>query len=89
MAKKLTREEELAKTITDAMNAFGFRKGAFCEAMAKEHRYLQAEFMVLVQEWIEYAASDRYQYDGRNEWVHEDAKKMAGHMFDPFADYRR
>jgi len=85
MAKALTREEELARTITDAINAFGFKPYRFAEAMAKEHRYLQAAFMLLVQYWIEYAASDEYQYDSRNEWVHEVAQKMAGHMFDPFA----
>lgn len=80
MAKELTREEKLAKDITEALNAFGFNRKAFCKAMNGEHRYLQAEFGELVMEFIRYAASDDYRYDGRNEWVHDQCQILARHI---------
>lgn len=74
--KDMTREKELASAITDALNPFGFKRKAFCEAMSREHRALQSEWMELVCEFIRYAASDAYGVDGRNEWVKTVCKKL-------------
>ena len=74
------REATLAKHITDELNPFGFKRKAFCEAMGREHRYLQSEWMELVCEFIRYASSDAYGYDGRNEWVHKLCKDLAKNL---------
>jgi len=71
-----SREKILVRNITDALNPFGFSRKTFCEEMNREHRYLQSEWMELVCEFIRYAGSDKYGYDGRNEWVHTLCKKL-------------
>lgn len=43
---KIEKEKQLAETITDALNG-RFNKKEFCNAMSKEHRYLQSEFSEL------------------------------------------
>ena len=66
---KVEKEKQLATTITDALNGrFGSKE--FCEAMSREHRYLQNEFTRLCLEWLE-KCSEMYEqgnYDGRNEF---------------------
>lgn len=74
------REKKLASDITDALNAFGFKGAEFCEAMSREHRYLQGEFFELVCKFIRYAGSDHYGYDGRNEFVHTISKEICEKM---------
>ena len=61
------KEKRLASTITDALNP-GINKRAFCEAMSREHRFLQQEFTTLCIWWLE-KCRDMYEegnYDGRN-----------------------
>ena len=67
------KEAKLVELITSALNGY-FNKKAFCEAMEKEHRYLQSEFMNLLIAWIEYTSKDSYRTDGRNEWVQKVSK---------------
>ena len=62
------KEKQLAETITDALNGM-FSKKQFCEAMSREHRYLQYEFTELCIWWFEKLAEmyEQGNYDGRNE----------------------
>ena len=61
------KEKQLAETITDALNG-GFSKKEFCEAMSREHRFLQGEFTELCVWWFEKLAEmyEQGNYDGRN-----------------------
>ena len=65
---KVEKEKQLAGTITDAING-RFSKKEFCEAMSREHRYLQGEFTELCVWWFEKLAEmyEQGNYDGRNE----------------------
>lgn len=76
----MTKEEQLVQTIADALNG-GLNHRAFYEAMDREHRYLQSEWMQLLVMYVEHAASEKYQYDGRNEWVHRQAKALYPYLF--------
>lgn len=64
----MDKEKQLATTITDAINGM-FDPKDFCEAMSKEHRYLQHEFTNLCLNWLKQCRSmyDEGRYDGRNE----------------------
>ena len=48
----------------------------FCNAMSREHRYLQNEFTYLCIEWLRHCGSDDYRYDGRNEHSHNFGKML-------------
>ena len=65
---KKEKEKQLAGIITDALNG-RFSKKEFCEAMSREHRYLQGEFTELCVWWFEKLAEmyEQGNYDGRNE----------------------
>ena len=62
------KAKQLATTITDAING-RFSKKEFCEAMSREHRYLQGEFTELCVWWFEKLAEmyEQGNYDDRNE----------------------
>ena len=76
MERTYEREAKTAALMAHELNVFGFSKKAFAREMSKEHRYLQSEFMELIIAFVEYAASDDYGFDGRNEWVHRVARDM-------------
>ena len=71
------KEKQLAETITDALNG-SFSKKEFCEAMSREHRYLQGEFTELCIWWLEKCAEMYKQgnYDGRNECACRTGKEI-------------
>lgn len=71
------KEKHLAETITDALNG-RFSKKEFCNAMSKEHRYLQSEFSELCIWWFEKLTEmyEQKNYDGRNEMACELGKKI-------------
>lgn len=62
------KEKQLTETITDALNG-NFSKKEFCDAMSREHRYLQGEFTELCVWWFKKLAEmyEQGNYDGRNE----------------------
>jgi IS30 family transposase len=66
---KVEKEKQLAEAITDALNG-SFKSKEFCEAMSREHRYLQNEFTILCLRWLEKCSEmyERGNYDGRNEY---------------------
>lgn len=66
--KEEPKEKQLVATITDAINGMFDPKG-FCEAMSKEHRYLQYEFTNLCLNWLKQCRNmyNEGRYDGRNE----------------------
>jgi IS30 family transposase len=66
---EVKKEKQLAEIITDALNG-RFSKKEFCEAMSREHRYLQSEFTTLCVWWFERLAEmyEQENYDGRNEY---------------------
>lgn len=74
---KVEKEKQLAGTITDAING-SFSKKEFCEAMSKEHRYLQYEFTELCLWWFEKLAEmyEQGNYDGRNEYACRTGKEI-------------
>ena len=71
------KEKRLASIITDALNP-GINKRAFCEAMSREHRFLQQEFTTLCIWWLEKCAEMYKQgnYDGRNECACRTGKEI-------------
>ena len=73
----INKEKQLAGIITDAMNG-RFSKREFCEAMSREHRYLQYEFTELCIWWLEKCAEmyEQNNYDGRNKYACEVGKKI-------------
>lgn len=66
--KTVSKEKQLATTITDAING-SFDPKVFCEAMSTEHRYLQYEFTNLCLNWLKQCRNmyNEGRYDGRNE----------------------
>lgn len=74
---KVAKEKQLAGAITDAING-RFSKKEFCEAMSREHRYLQGEFTELCIWWLEKLAEmyEQGNYDGRNEYACRAGKEI-------------
>ena len=74
---KVEKEKQLADTITDAING-RFSKKEFCEAMSREHRYLQGEFTELCIWWLEKCAEmyEQNNYDGRNQYACQVGKQI-------------
>ena len=72
------KEKQLAEAITDAMNG-RFSKKEFCNAMSKEHRYLQDEFTTLCVWWFDKLAEMYKQgdYDDRNKHSCELGKQIS------------
>lgn len=62
------KEKRLAEHITDELNG-RFDREKFCDAMSREHRFLQYEFTELCLKWLEKCAEmyDEKRYDDRNE----------------------
>lgn len=74
---KVAKEKQLAGTITDAING-RFSKKEFCEAMSREHRYLQDDFTVLCVWWFEKLAEmyNEGNYDDRNKYACQLGKQI-------------
>lgn len=66
---KTDKATQLAEIITNSLNG-GFSRANFCEAMSREHRYLQNEFTWLCIAWLEKCAKmyEQGNYDDRNEF---------------------
>ena len=67
----------MAEIITDALNS-GMSKKEFCNAMSREHRYLQDEFTTLCVWWFDKLAEMYRQgnYDDRNRYACELGKQI-------------
>ena len=67
--KERLNPSNVASTVTDYLNSYSSDSiKRFVEAMAKEHRFLQATFTRLCLAWIKHNADlEENQYDGRNE----------------------
>ena len=63
--KSLKIVQELSEYVNGSL-----KPKEFCNAMSREHRYLQNEFTYLCIEWLRHCGSDDYRYDGRNEHRH-------------------
>ena len=68
--------KELVEKITDFVNSFSLKSKEFNEAMSREHRTLQQSFTRLCLKWLEYVASDQYQYDLRNEASYDLSREL-------------
>jgi len=79
-SERFKEASELTHKITDYLNNFSYSENAlyFCEAMSREHRTLQQNFMRLIMGYLEYVKSDAYRTDGRN----EASKKLATAILD-------
>ena len=60
------KDREIVQKVTDYLNNTCCDKTAFCRAMNQEHRFLQQEFTGLCIRWLQFCASDEYQFDDRN-----------------------
>lgn len=69
------KSEKIVKELSDYINGT-YRPNEFCNAMSREHRYLQNEFTLLCIEWLRTCGSDNYRYDGRNEGSHNFGKML-------------
>ena len=66
---------KIVEELSDYVNG-SCRPKEFCNAMSREHRYLQNEFTLLCIEWLRTCGSDDYRYDGRNEGSHNFGKML-------------
>lgn len=57
-----------------AINTCGFNFQNFAKATTKWHRYLQNELFKLAMAIIQVYGSEDYQYDGRNEYAHNQSQ---------------
>ena len=69
------KSEKIVNELSDYING-SCRPKEFCNAMSREHRYLQNEFTLLCIEWLRTCGSDNYRYDGRNEGSHNFGKML-------------
>ena len=69
--KSLKIVQELSKYVNGSL-----KTKEFCNAMSREHRYLQNEFTYLCIEWLRHCGSDDYRYDGRNQHSHNFGKML-------------
>ena len=75
------KEKELATHITDELNGL-FNNKEFCEAMSREHRFLQYEFTNLCLDWLN-KCREMYEagrYDGRNELACKTGKILMDYL---------
>lgn len=71
------KAKELAGQITDYVNRGGRDCGKeLAQALSLEHRTLQQSTMKTFLEFVEFAASDDYRTDGRNEETKRTAKRI-------------
>ena len=76
--KQLTRIHDVVEGMGDIVNNFSYGKISeiFNYLMSHQHRTLQQNVTRLMLMWIEYAASDEYRFDPRNQGTHEKCKKI-------------
>lgn len=71
------KAKELAGQITDYVNAGGRDCGQqLAAALSLEHRTLQQSTIKTFLEFIEFAATEHYRTDGRNEGAQKTAKRL-------------
>jgi len=76
------KAKELAVQITDYVNSYGRTKGTdLAVALSREHRTLQQSTMKAFLEFIEFASTDEFRTDGRN----EESKKVAKRLMKGYA----
>ena len=73
---KKTREYKAARDLEDSVNTFLWDPEKFAKAFTTMHKTLQQNVFRTIVAVIKEAASDEYNYDGRNEAAHELAKKI-------------
>ena len=85
-----TKEIELAKTISNAVNS-GVNCKEFAKAMNHEHPTLQQMFTNVCLEWLRYLADaeeNKAWVDGRNELSVKVAKELRSGLYDKeYPDY--
>lgn len=76
-SKRLDKSAESAVLhLENFLNNFSCPMSEFIELMTRRHRTLQQSFTKLCFKWIEKAASDDYNTDGRNEASHKTSKRV-------------
>jgi hypothetical protein len=70
------KAQHVTAILTSYVNSFSTDHEYFIKAMSREHRTLQQSATKLMFQWIEYAASDDYRFDKRNEATHEICKQI-------------
>jgi hypothetical protein len=74
---KLKEIEKIVNDVTEIVNCLSDDPmNTFIRQMTFKHRTLQQSFTKLCFKWIEIVASDEYKYDGRNQYSHEQCKKI-------------
>ena len=69
------KSSKIVQELSEYVNR-SLKPNEFCNAMSREHRYLQNEFTYLCIEWLRHCGSDDYRYDGRNEHSHNFGKML-------------
>lgn len=72
----LTNAEQLAVDITGFLNGNSSKMDEVIKMLSTDHRTLQQFTTKLFLKWVEFAASDEYRHDGRNEATHKVRKKL-------------
>ena len=81
--------KELAIQITDFVNRGGRNCGSeLAQCLSNEHRTLQQQTMKVFLEFIEFATTDEFRTDGRNEASKEIAKKLVKGFIKVIAEER-
>ena len=73
---KMENAKKVTSLLSDFLNNFQYKENSayFNEAMSREHRTLQQNFMRLIMGYLEFCASEDYRTDGRNQASKELAK---------------
>ena len=68
--------QKAVQNITNYVNSYSLDSDKFNEIMGCEHRTLQQSFTRLCLKWLEYAASDEYRFDDRNQASHQIGEEL-------------
>ena len=76
--------KEAYRTLSAAINNFGFNTKEYLNEFQNDHRYLQGEVFQLAKKLIALCAKEEYMYDGRNEFAVKQAKSIVKNNPDEF-----
>ncbi len=75
-----TKEFELARQVSLAINNYSFSPKKFAASIPEFHRTLQQMFWRTIVECIKVYADENYKYDERNEASHLEAMQMMEYL---------
>lgn len=78
--EQFNKVADTVEALTNMVNTMSLKPDIFIYLLSGEHRTLQQSATGLMFKWIQYAASDNYRFDGRNQATHDACKKIVSLM---------